>query len=65
MQIRKINIVDYDNWKTRKILGMQTEGSDDIFFTVHMGWWNDGEEPLKKQWKKKSTDGVMEKAVAL
>ena len=27
---------DYDNWKTRKILGMQTEGSDDIFFTVHM-----------------------------
>ena len=28
---------DYDNWKTRKILGMQTEGSDDIFFTVHMG----------------------------
>ena len=43
---------DYDNWKTRKILGMQTEGSDDIFFTVHMGWWNDEEEPLKKQWEK-------------
>ena len=43
---------DYDNWKTRKILGMQTEGNDDIFFTVHMGWWNDEEEPLKKQWEK-------------
>ena len=43
---------DYDNWKTRKILGMQTEGNDDIFFTVHMGWWNDKEEPLKQQWKK-------------
>ena len=31
---------------------MQTEGNDDIFFTVHMGWWNDEEEPLKKQWEK-------------
>lgn len=43
---------DYENWKTRKILGMQLEGSEDIFFTVHMGWWNDEEEPLKKQWEK-------------
>ena len=31
---------------------MQTEGNDDIFFIVHMGWWNDEEEPLKKQWEK-------------
>lgn len=43
---------DYNNWKTRKILGMQIEGSDDIFFTVHMGWWNDEKEPLKRQWEK-------------
>ena len=37
---------DYENWKTRRILGIQPEGSSDWFFTVHMGWWNDDEEPL-------------------
>ncbi len=42
---------DYANWKTRKILGIQTKDSDDWYFTVHMGWWNDEEEPLRKQWK--------------
>ncbi|NSD69028.1 hypothetical protein [Dorea longicatena] len=29
---------DYENWKTRRILGIQPEGSSDWFFTVHMGW---------------------------
>lgn len=43
---------DYENWKTRKMLGIQFEGCEDWFFTVHMGWWNDEEEPLKKQWEK-------------
>ena len=42
---------DYENWKTRRILGIQPEGSHDWFFTVHMGWWNDEEEPFADQWK--------------
>ena len=24
---------------------------DDWFYTVHMGWWNDSEEPFRHQWK--------------
>ena len=42
---------DYENWKTRRILGIQPVGSRDWFFTVHMGWWNDEEEPFAAQWK--------------
>lgn len=42
---------DYENWKTRKTLGIQVEGCKDWFFTVHMGWWNDEEEPFTDQWK--------------
>lgn len=42
---------DYENWKTRRTLGIQPEGSSDWFFTVHMGWWNDEEEPFADQWK--------------
>lgn len=43
---------DYFNWKTRKILGITTETDQgpQHFFTVHMGWWNDPEEPFAKQW---------------
>ena len=42
---------DYDNWKTRKVLGVQVEGLTDWFYTVHMGWWQDEEEPFMVQWK--------------
>lgn len=42
---------DYENWKTRRILGIQPEGISDWFFTVHMGWWNDEEESFADQWK--------------
>ena len=42
---------DYENWKTRRILGIQPEGSSGWFFTIHMGWWNDEEEPFVDQWK--------------
>ena len=45
-------IEDYHNWKTRKMLGIQVEGSSDWFYTVHMGWWNDTEEPFKNQWNR-------------
>ena len=44
---------DYENWKTRKLLGIRTEKlSDEWFFSVHYGWWNDSEEPFEKQWHK-------------
>lgn len=43
---------DYTNWKTRKILGIKTDGLDDWFYTVHMGWWNDVEEPFCEQWER-------------
>ena len=46
------NSDDYSNWKTRKILGIKTLNNDDWFYTVHMGWWNDGEEPFEKHWQR-------------
>lgn len=42
---------EYANWKTRRILGVQLEGMDDWFYTVHMGWWNDEQEPFRHQFK--------------
>lgn len=42
---------DYANWKTRKVLGVQVEGMTDWFYTVHMGWWSDEQEPFLAQWK--------------
>lgn len=48
--ISKIN--DYHNWKTRKIVGICTEDKPDMwFYSIHMGWWNDEEEPFSKQWE--------------
>lgn len=41
---------DYDNWKTRRILGIKTK--DEWFYSVHMGWWKDEEEPFSEQWKR-------------
>lgn len=44
---------DYNNWKTRKILGIRTENyPDEWFYSVHYGWWDDKEEPFLKQWEK-------------
>ncbi len=43
---------DYSNWKTRKVLGIRTgEPQASWYYTVHMGWWDDGEEPFDRQWK--------------
>ncbi len=41
---------DYKNWKTRRILGIQT--ADGWFYTAHMGWWDDEEEPFREQWER-------------
>ena len=46
--ISKIN--DYQNWRTRAVLGVQVEGLDDWFYTVHMGWWDDDSERFLDQW---------------
>ncbi len=43
---------DYDNWKTRRVLGIRTDASDDWFYTAHMGWWQDEEEPFSAQWNR-------------
>lgn len=43
---------DYQYWKTRKVLGVQISGCEDWFYTVHMGWWKDEQEPFLAQWKR-------------
>ena len=49
--ISQIN--DYQNWKTRKIIGIRTKANPkDWFYSVHMGWWQDEEEPFEAQWKR-------------
>ncbi len=42
---------DYKNWQTRMLLGVRLEGCGEWFYTVHMGWWGDNEEPFYEQWK--------------
>ena len=43
---------DYQNWRTRAVLGVQVEGCSDWFYTVHTGWWQDEKEPFLEQWKR-------------
>ncbi|MDQ0429232.1 maltose 6'-phosphate phosphatase [Planomicrobium stackebrandtii] len=40
-----------DYWKTRKIVGVtiDCEGTPMSFYSCHMGWWIDEEEPFKQQ----------------
>ncbi len=40
----------YDDWKTRMVLGVRCEGSDEWFFNLHTGWWDDSDEPFCAQW---------------
>lgn len=41
---------NYNNWKTRRVLGIRN--SNGWFYSVHMGWWSDEEEPFESQWKR-------------
>lgn len=52
-------IQDYNNWKSRKALGIRTlhEGGS-WFYCIHMGWWDDQDEPFQNQWD------VIEKVMA-
>ena len=47
---------DYKNWKTRKALEMILDfhGKRCRFFSLHMGWWKDGDEPFAGQWERLS-----------
>ena len=42
---------DYYNWKSRKTIGVcvEWEGKRNWFYSVHMGWWKDEEEPFSSQ----------------
>ena len=42
---------DYHNWKSRKTIGacIQYGGKKNWFYSVHMGWWKDEEEPFISQ----------------
>lgn len=42
---------DYNSWRTRVVLGIQVEGMDDWFYSLHMGWWDDEAERFLDQWK--------------
>lgn len=41
---------DYQNWKTRKALGVRW--GQDWFYTLHLGWWEDEGEPFSAQWQR-------------
>lgn len=43
---------DYQNWRTRGVIGVQVEGRSDWFYSIHLGWWEDAEEPFLAQWEK-------------
>lgn len=45
---------DYYNWRRRSVLGVRVEGCADWFYSVHLGWWEDEEDPFLEQWKKLS-----------
>ncbi len=38
----------FSNWKTRKAVGIQVGGQ--WFYSVHMGWWGDEDEPFACHW---------------
>lgn len=42
---------NYNNWKSRKALCVKcvADNKNFIFYNLHMGWWNDQDEPFDKQ----------------
>ena len=55
---------NYHNWKTRKVLGVRIEGREDWFYTAHMGWWGDEDEPFLMQWGRLDTRLAEKKELA-
>lgn len=54
---------DYQSWKTRKALIMRTDKV--WFYNVHMGWWDDKEEPFEAQWNRLCDHTKMHKDVQI
>lgn len=44
------NTADFNNWKKRMTLGVKAFNT--WFYNVHMGWFEDDEEPFSFQWKR-------------
>lgn len=55
---------EYDNWKTRKVLGIRGSRRRDWFYTIHMGWWQDEEEPFSVQWQRLEQQLLLKKREA-
>ncbi|MGD6816441.1 endonuclease/exonuclease/phosphatase family protein [Metabacillus sp. 113a] len=45
------NSTDPAYWKTRRIVGVTAEAEGELisFYSCHLGWWDDAEEPFKEQ----------------
>lgn len=45
---------DYNNWKVRKVIGIKIKHGDRYrwYFSIHLGWYNDNEEPFVYQFEK-------------
>lgn len=43
---------DYSYWKTRQVLGVKVAECNDWFYTIHMGWWDDRDDPFPAQWER-------------
>lgn len=41
---------DYADWRRRSVLKAKIVGRPDWFCCVHMGWWQDAQEPFRAQW---------------
>lgn len=45
--------IAYEDYKSRKVVGIKT--ADTWYFSLHLGWWEDKENPFAAQWKRCST----------
>lgn len=45
---------EYENWKTRKALGIIVETEEGLqhVYSLHLGWWKDETEPFAAQWER-------------
>lgn len=42
---------DYNNWRSRMVLGIKNDKYVDTwFFSAHFGWWDDEKDPFYYQW---------------
>ena len=64
----QVSLMDeFSHWKTRKALGITTKAHPHTrFYTTHMGWWQDPEEPFPLHWQNTIShlDGVEDVVIA-